>query len=224
MHKLQWPGEPPPGVPSPHHARRPPVQAAFEFLLIFIFAADMAATCFVAVYDNENLVTDLRAIRAHYLGGKFCLDLLTTIPFEMVVLAACGLSESPTTTARYISLLRLLKLVGRAALSGVPALAWVAARRTFPLLLRSGGELATHTQPLVHSHRLSLQGRIYRIAELFRLLEYNMSVSLLVTTLVRNFSVGRPAPHCACCPLLVLTWRTPSACSCVACSHLPSRS
>jgi hypothetical protein len=30
----------------------------------------------------------------------------------LIVLAACGLSDSTTTTARYISLLRLLKLVG----------------------------------------------------------------------------------------------------------------
>ena len=112
--------DPPPFPPPP--PRRPPVQASLEYILIFVFAADMAATFFVAVFDNENLVTDLRAIRASYLAGKFWLDLLTTIPFEILVLAACGLQDSDTTTARDISLLRLLKLVGGAGgCTGVPA-------------------------------------------------------------------------------------------------------
>ena len=87
------------------------------------------------------------------------------------------------------------------------------------------------------ARRLPLQGRIYRVAELFRLLEYNMSVSLLVTTLVRNFSVGgRPRPpgrrccHSSCPvplphsqPWHARTRRT-GACSAVACCHPPQHS
>jgi hypothetical protein len=42
---------------------------------------------------------------------RFWIDLLTTIPFELVVISACG-SSIDEKTARFISLLRLLKLVG----------------------------------------------------------------------------------------------------------------
>jgi hypothetical protein len=66
-------------------------QAVLEYLLIFVFAADMAATCFVAVYDNENLVTDLRAIRAHYLAGRFWLDVVTTVPVSAGAMMCCSM-------------------------------------------------------------------------------------------------------------------------------------
>ena len=44
---------------------------------------------------------------------RFWIDLLTTIPFELIILRATGLDGSEGTTARYISMLRLLKLVRR---------------------------------------------------------------------------------------------------------------
>jgi hypothetical protein len=62
--------------------RRPAAsaQAVFEYLLIITFATDMVLSCFVAVHDNENLVTDLPSIRAHYLAGRLWIDLATTVP------------------------------------------------------------------------------------------------------------------------------------------------
>jgi hypothetical protein len=45
---------------------------------------------------------------------------------------------------------------------------------------------------------------VYRIRELFSYLEYNMNVTMLAVTLVRNFSVrgaGAGAPAAACCCL-----------------------
>lgn len=49
---------------------------------------------------------------AHYARTRLPLDLLTTIPFDWIVLGAMGLQQSNSTTAWYISLLRLLR-VGR---------------------------------------------------------------------------------------------------------------
>jgi hypoxanthine-guanine phosphoribosyltransferase len=39
----------------------------------------------------------------------------------------------------------------------------------------------------------TIHGSLPAVAELFRQLEYNMSVSLLATTLIRNFSVSASA-------------------------------
>jgi hypothetical protein len=50
----------------------------------------------------------------HGPACRFWLDLLTTIPFEIVVIAACGSGLDEKAT-RFVSLLRLLKLVGHAA-------------------------------------------------------------------------------------------------------------
>jgi hypothetical protein len=56
-------------------------------------------------------VTDRAAIAANYArGGRLWLDLATTIPFDWVVLLATGLNKSASVRARYISLLRLLRL------------------------------------------------------------------------------------------------------------------
>jgi hypothetical protein len=68
----------------------------------------------VAYHDEDgNLITDRAAIARHYAQWRLWVDLGTTIPFDWIVLAATGLQRSKTTRARYISLLRLLRL-GRA--------------------------------------------------------------------------------------------------------------
>jgi hypothetical protein len=65
----------------------------------------------VAYYDEDNvLVTSRRLIAANYLRSTFWLDLLTTVPFDWIVLLACGMNQEATVTARYIGLLRLLRL------------------------------------------------------------------------------------------------------------------
>jgi hypothetical protein len=125
---------------------------------------------------------------------RFVLDLLTTIPFELIILRSCGLDSSGGTTARYISLLRLLKLVGGRvwgwAGPGCPqpqqqATAWLA--NDVCLLAYSWPTAAF----FIGTDRRTwcLQGRIYRVRELFEVLECNMKVSMLAVTLVRNFMV-----------------------------------
>ena len=93
----------------------------FEYLLLLVFAADMVVTFYVAVYEGEKLVTGLHDIRQHYLAGRFWLDLLTTIPIDLLVMAACGLEQSTDPRARYISMLGLLKLVSRPQAGAGPA-------------------------------------------------------------------------------------------------------
>ena len=68
----------------------------------------------MAYHDEDgNLVTDRAAIARHYCHWRLWVDLGTTIPFDWIGLAAAGLQREKTTKARYISLLRLLRL-GRA--------------------------------------------------------------------------------------------------------------
>ncbi len=45
----------------------------------------------------------------------------------------------------------------------------------------------------------ALQGRMYRVARLFRYLTYNLAVSLLTTTIVRNFVYVGFLLHWAAC-------------------------
>eukprot|EP00775_Hariotina_reticulata_P006152 gene6152-6389_t len=79
-----------------------------------IYASDVCLNFFVAFYDdNGELVTDLPSIARHYAQTRLWADLVTTIPFDWVVLACLGLQESDGVTAWYVSLLRLLRL-GRA--------------------------------------------------------------------------------------------------------------
>ncbi len=80
-------------------------------------ADDPASNVPAAFACAQVLVDDLPSIRRNYLRSMFVVDLLTTIPFENVVLAAVALEDSEGATARYIGLLRLLKLVGGALCS-----------------------------------------------------------------------------------------------------------
>jgi hypothetical protein len=58
------------------------------------------------------MISDLPSIRARYLRGRFWVDLLTTVPWDCLALAAAGEAVGRTdTTARYIALLRLLRMV-----------------------------------------------------------------------------------------------------------------
>lgn len=58
------------------------------------------------------MISDLPSIRARYLRGRFWLDLLSTVPWDCLVLAATGEAARTNTTARYIALLRLIRMVG----------------------------------------------------------------------------------------------------------------
>jgi hypothetical protein len=65
----------------------------------------------VAYHDEHgSLVTDHASIARHYAEWRLWVDLATTVPFDWIVLGAMGLQAEKTQTARYISLLRLLRL------------------------------------------------------------------------------------------------------------------
>jgi hypothetical protein len=65
----------------------------------------------VAYHDEHGyLVTDHASIARHYAEWRLWVDLATTVPFDWIVLGAMGLQAEKTPTARYISLLRLLRL------------------------------------------------------------------------------------------------------------------
>ncbi|WIA36270.1 hypothetical protein OEZ86_007599 [Tetradesmus obliquus] len=86
----------------------------FALASFLVFAADLGLNFFVAHYDTHgDLVTDLPSIAAQYMKGRLWADLVTTIPFDWIVLGALGLQRSNSITAWYVSLLRLLRL-GRA--------------------------------------------------------------------------------------------------------------
>lgn len=55
---------------------------------------------------------------------------------------------------------------------------------------------------------MMMQGRLYRITELFSLLEFNMNISLLVVTLIRNFTVGGMHHGCPFMQLLATACMT----------------
>lgn len=82
----------------------------FAFMVIFV--ADMLITFNLAYYDEADyLVTDRKRIAKRYFRLMFWVDLLGVFPFYLVALAATGEMGQDTTKARYLSLLRLFRLV-----------------------------------------------------------------------------------------------------------------
>ncbi|KAI8469642.1 MAG: hypothetical protein J3K34DRAFT_276757 [Monoraphidium minutum] len=80
-------------------------------LLITAYALDIVFNFFVAYHDADGLlVVDRRRIAANYARVRLWVDLATTIPFDWIVLGVMGLRESDTVEARYISMLRLIRL------------------------------------------------------------------------------------------------------------------
>ncbi|KAF6266101.1 hypothetical protein COO60DRAFT_1697459 [Scenedesmus sp. NREL 46B-D3] len=83
----------------------------FAVAIFLVFAADLGLNFVVAYYDTHgDLVTDLRSIAAQYMKGRLWADVVTTVPFDWMVLGAMGLQRSNSTAAWYVSLLRLLRL------------------------------------------------------------------------------------------------------------------
>ena len=83
-----------------------------QVLLIVLYSLDICLNFFVAFYDDDGvLVSALPLIARRYCAsGRLWLDLVTTIPFDWIVLAALGLQSSNSTLAWYVSMLRLLHL------------------------------------------------------------------------------------------------------------------
>ena len=90
-----------------------PVLFTFNRLVDTIFFMDMCATFFLPfratalkggmwVYDNKKIVLN-------YLSSWFLLDVLTTVPFDLIFKAFTG-GGSDSSTVRVVRLLRVLKL------------------------------------------------------------------------------------------------------------------
>jgi hypothetical protein len=144
-------------------------------------------------------VVDRRAIACNYLAFRFWWDVLTTLPWDAIVLAGLGLVGSEGAKARYIALLGLLKLVG--GRGGV--LAGVAQQQGAQRLSSAPPPPPLNPDPHPHPHPHSIltptptptphphppkttQGRMYRVGRLFSHLEYSLALPLAATMLIRN--------------------------------------
>ena len=85
-----------------------------ELLLVGVFVLDIIANFCLAYYDDEtgNLVTQHSSIAKRYVThGSFWIDLIGVFPFYAIALACAGEMGSNSTTAQYLALLRLARMV-----------------------------------------------------------------------------------------------------------------
>ena len=82
------------------------------FLFMAIFVLDILLNFNLAFYnERDDLVTDRRLIAKNYLRCMFWVDLIGVFPFYLIALAATGEMGNDSDLARYLSLLRLFRLV-----------------------------------------------------------------------------------------------------------------
>lgn len=81
-----------------------------DLLLTGLFTVDILVNFRTPYLNGNELVTDPRIIKKHYLKKWFALDLITTIPWDMVLLAL--LHENPKYAGLILSvrLIRVLRL------------------------------------------------------------------------------------------------------------------
>eukprot|EP00878_Enallax_costatus_P022606 GHUV01023998.1.p1 GENE.GHUV01023998.1~~GHUV01023998.1.p1 ORF type:complete len:850 (+),score=127.25 GHUV01023998.1:227-2776(+) len=83
---------------------------ALEIALLSLFCADIFVSFCVAFYDHQGLlVVNRKDVALHYLRRRFLLDLITTIPFDAIVLTATGANHE-SNYGRYLGLLGWLKI------------------------------------------------------------------------------------------------------------------
>lgn len=89
------------------------VQAIVAYLITAIFCADVCVRFRLAYYDDDGrLVTSSRAIAHRYAkSGMLAVDLLAAIPFDWIAIAVVAPGGEDTRTARYLTLLGLLRLL-----------------------------------------------------------------------------------------------------------------
>lgn len=93
---------------------------AFEYIVDFVFAADIVLTFFTPVVIQHEAVYDKRTIAKEYLCSWFIIDLITIIPFEIAVevilpdqdgIPPRSIAKYAITAAKSFRILRLLKLL-----------------------------------------------------------------------------------------------------------------
>ena len=102
------------------------VQFIFDLMVDFSFMVDIVLTFFTAYEEKGTLVINRHMIAKNYLKGWFMLDVITTIPFQLLEKMntdANGASDSKALRLariprlyrllRIFRLLRLLKLLKR---------------------------------------------------------------------------------------------------------------
>eukprot|EP00882_Tetradesmus_deserticola_P017965 GHRQ01019276.1.p1 GENE.GHRQ01019276.1~~GHRQ01019276.1.p1 ORF type:complete len:511 (+),score=215.89 GHRQ01019276.1:178-1533(+) len=83
--------------------------ASLEVALSCVFGLDIIISFFVGFYDSHGLlVMQNLPVAANYARNRLLIDVLTTVPFDAIVLAALRLPEGPGS--RYVALVGLLKL------------------------------------------------------------------------------------------------------------------
>eukprot|EP00854_Cymbomonas_tetramitiformis_P008696 gene8696-10318_t len=89
----------------------------FECVIDCLFATDMILNFFTGYYDEtETLVANRRKIALHYLRGWFLIDLLSTVPIDVLVEITVGGGDN-LASLRLVRILRLARLLKLARLS-----------------------------------------------------------------------------------------------------------
>eukprot|EP00775_Hariotina_reticulata_P004102 gene4102-4348_t len=89
----------------------PNAYVAIEGVLTIIFAVDIVVSFLVGFYDSSGLLVMTQpAVLMHYIKHHFLLDLVTTVPIDVIVLAALNLPGDETIAGRDIALLGLLRM------------------------------------------------------------------------------------------------------------------
>ncbi len=81
---------------------------AMDIIVITLFAADIIVNFNTALIHRGELCDDPKIVRKKYLRGWFTIDLLATIPFELI---AQGLFSETHRVIRIVRLLRLSRLL-----------------------------------------------------------------------------------------------------------------
>lgn len=84
--------------------------AAFDLLVDISFCLDVVLSFFVGFHNQAGVYENQpRAIAIHYLKGWFTLDLLSSVPFDLIVRSA--LSGSGLRSIKLLRILRLIRLL-----------------------------------------------------------------------------------------------------------------
>mmetsp|Transcript_9795 Transcript_9795/g.26556 ORF Transcript_9795/g.26556 Transcript_9795/m.26556 type:complete len:1286 (+) Transcript_9795:433-4290(+) len=88
--------------------------AVSDYVATTFLTADIVLNFFLAYKDEKNkcIITDNRAIAWRYFTSKFWFDLVVSIPVEPIVAGGLGYTVRDTQTAKFVGLLRWLR-VGR---------------------------------------------------------------------------------------------------------------
>ena len=83
------------------------IEILVEIMVDFFFIVDFFLNFFTSFYDNEeNIITNHRAIIYNYLNKWFILDLLTSIPFSFII--DLILLKYPNNNENYFQFLKIL--------------------------------------------------------------------------------------------------------------------